>query len=197
MFIIPIIPLIALASIIDPSGGALLNKLFEDHYKRMCCIAYGVLQNSADAEDAVSIAYMNVWEHISSFEGKDAVQIKKLLTTYTINAAIDVDRNRKAKKNQTVSLSYNDLKGDEKEFEIPDEFSIDEALLKKEKIQEVARCMNMLPAVDRQILMLKYEMQYKSKQIATVMNMTVTAVDNRISRAKGKLYKMLEDYINE
>lgn len=79
MFIIPVNYLIAFATIVDPEGGELLSKLFEEHHKHLYCVAYGVLKNHADSEDAVSIAFMNAWTNIDTFIGINDEQAIKLI----------------------------------------------------------------------------------------------------------------------
>ena len=98
MFIIPISTLLAVASAVDPVGGALLTKLFEEHNERMLYIAGGILNNHEDAEDAVALTFEKVWKHIDSFENKKDDELKKLLTTYVVNTAKDVRKNKKCQK---------------------------------------------------------------------------------------------------
>lgn len=94
MFIIPVNYLIAVATIVDPEGGELLNKLFEEYHKRLYCVAYDVLKNSTDTENAASIAFMNIWTNIDDCIGKSDEQIIKFITVIARNAAIDVQRNK-------------------------------------------------------------------------------------------------------
>ncbi len=196
MLIFPISELLSMALAVDPVGGALLTKLFDDHNDRLLSIANDVLENHADAEDAVSITFFKVWKHIDEFENKKEDDIKKLLTTYVINSAKDVKKHRNTKKNRTVSLVKDDGEGNYEEIDIPDSINIEELMLRNESIQEIVRCMNKLPDEDRQILVLKYEFGYSSKKIAEVMNMNANTVDSRIFRAKKKLYEMLKEYYN-
>lgn len=107
-----------------------------------------------------------------------------------------MNRKRYAKKNDTVPLIYKDEDGDEKEYTVADTVDLDEILLRDERIDEVAKCIDMLPETDRQIIILKYDLELQSKEIAKIMKMSVTAVDNRVSRAKRKIKVMLGEYIN-
>ncbi len=196
MFIFPISTLLAVASIVDPIGGALLTKLYEEHNERLLSIADGILNNYADAEDAVSITFSKVWIHIESFENKNEDEIKKLLTTYVVNTAKDVRKSKNAKKNRTISLTKIDDEGNFKEFDILDSLDLDEILLRAERIKEVGECIDKLPEEDRQIILLRYKFDYSTKKIAEVMNMNANTVDSRMFRAKKKLYEMLKEYYN-
>lgn len=193
MFINPTFAFVTAVSESEQEGGDLLEKLYLEHYKRLFNVSRKILGNSADAEDAVANAYIKIFAHIDSFEALSDDDTKKLLTTYVVNASIDFDRNRKAKKNSTVSLTFSsDDSG--KEFEIPDEAAaLDEMLISKERIQTLALCIDKLPDVDRQIILLKYRYRYSGKKIAQIIGISVSAVNNRASRAKEKLCSMMED----
>lgn len=197
MFIFPIPVLLTLASIVDPIGGALLTKLYEEHNDRLLSVANGILENYADAEDAVSITFTKVWKHIEEFENKNEDEIRKLLTTYAVNSAKDVRKSKNAKKNRTVSLTKVDNDGNYKEYDVPDySINLDDLLLRDECIREVGGCMDRLSDEDREILLLRYEFDYSTKKIAEVMNMNANTVDSRIFRAKKKLGEMLKEYYN-
>ena len=72
MFIFPISTLLAVASIVDPIGGALLTKLYEEHNERLLSIADGILNNYADAEDA------KIEKDVADIKAKDEAQDGRL-----------------------------------------------------------------------------------------------------------------------
>ena len=156
----------------------------------MLSIACSVLHNNADSEDAASEAFKNVWKHIERFKGKDEDDIKRLLTTYVKNAALNIYRTRNTKKNNTVAFESDEYlagmiggKGDSE---------LEELVINKERLRTFAKCIEELPETDRQILFLKYRYEYSVKEISEVMNMSITAVNNRVSRARVKLKNMME-----
>jgi RNA polymerase sigma-70 factor, ECF subfamily len=94
----------------------LLQEVFSISRKRLVRVAYGILQNQHDAEDAVQDAFLSASRHFGSFEGRSAVST--WLTRVVINAALMVRRKRKT----TFIRSLHDLNGDDAVFveTIPD-----------------------------------------------------------------------------
>jgi RNA polymerase sigma-70 factor, ECF subfamily len=94
----------------------LLQELFLISRKRLVRVAYGILQNQQDAEDAVQDAFLSASRHFGNFEGRSAVAT--WLTRIVINAALMVRRKRK----NTFVRSLHDLNGDDTVFveTIPD-----------------------------------------------------------------------------
>ena len=95
-----------------------------------------------------------------------------------------------------MSLTQSDDGGNFKEYDIPDDFDMDELMLRKENIVEVAKSMDKLNEDDRQMLLLRYSYNYSTKMIAEAMSMNPNTVDSRLFRAKKKLYIMLKEYYN-
>jgi RNA polymerase sigma-70 factor (ECF subfamily) len=56
-------------------------------------IAYGILRNQEDAEDAVQDALLSCYMHLRSFEGRSA--LKTWFTRVVVNAALMIRRKRK------------------------------------------------------------------------------------------------------
>ncbi len=193
MIIAPLMPLIAVAKEEDPDRGAQFERLVIKHQHRLISVAVGILKNNYDAEDAVQVAFTKVWTHFEEFEDRSDNDVKALLTTYVSNAAKDIRRTKNAKKNQTVPLSYAD---DEKDLDIPDEFDMEKIILTKELAEKVAECAAELSDTDRHLLLLRYHYHYSSSRIAEVMNLTVGNVNVKMRRAKARLYKKMETYLN-
>jgi len=196
MFLAPMMPLITIAKDEDPRRGELFEQMVLKHQKRLFGIAYSILEDHCDAEDAVQNTFVKVWKHFDDFEGKSEAEVKALFIVYVSNAAKDVRRTKNAMKNHTVSLSYDD-EGEDKTYEIPDPYDLDSIVLANELSQVLINCISKLKEEERQILSLRYYYHYSSKKIAEVMNITVGNVNVRMKRAKARLYRLMEEYINE
>jgi RNA polymerase sigma-70 factor (ECF subfamily) len=88
----------------------LLQELFSISRKRLLRVAYGILQNQQDAEDAVQDAFLSASRHFGNFEGRSAVTT--WLTRIVINAALMVRRKRK----NAFVRSLHELNGDDAIF---------------------------------------------------------------------------------
>ena len=70
-----------------------LEEMFVTSRKRFLAMAYSILRNREDAEDAVQEAFLSAYRHVRSFEGRSA--LRTWLTRIVLNAALMMKRKRK------------------------------------------------------------------------------------------------------
>jgi RNA polymerase sigma-70 factor, ECF subfamily len=75
----------------------ILDELFLTSRKRFVRIAYRILENNEDAEDAVQDAFLSACRHLRKFEGRSA--LTTWLTRIVMNAALMARRKRKSARN--------------------------------------------------------------------------------------------------
>ena len=80
-----------------------LEEMFVASRKRFLAIAYSILRNREDAEDAVQEAFLSAYRHLCSFEGRSAP--KTWLTRIVLNAALMIRRKRKPSAVRSLSES--------------------------------------------------------------------------------------------
>ena len=179
---------------VDPAGAALLQRLFDSHYKRLLGIANQILLNQADAEEAVSDTYYKVWRHLGEFEELSEVDTVRKLTVITRNAAFDLRRKNNAKKNKTDSLIYVD-EDSLREYDIPDMTGNPEyAAITQERIEAITAYIDALDEPDHTILLLKFKFGRRTGEIAEQLGMSRTQIDNRISRARAQIRRELKEW---
>ena len=133
-------------------------------------VAYTILRNDADCQDAVQDALLKAWAKRSSL--KDEKLFCTWLTRILINACHDLIRKRR----RTISLPFLP----EQAAEFPDP-SLTEALER-------------LPEKLRVPLMLFYSENMTYAEIGKVLRIPVTSVQSRIRRGKAQLRKeLMED----
>lgn len=134
-------------------------------------VAYQYLLNSADAEDVVQEVFIALYKH-GRIDG--AEQTKAWLIRVAINKSINVYRANKRRRDLTTSL--NDIIAEESASH-----------------SEVVYALSELSAEDRELIYLHYFEGYKAEEIAKILKCTQGAVHKRLSRARQKLKKFLED----
>jgi RNA polymerase sigma factor (sigma-70 family) len=70
-----------------------LEEMFVASRPKFLAIAYSILRNRDDAEDAVQEAFLSAYRHLRAFEGRSA--LKTWLTRIVLNAALMMQRKRK------------------------------------------------------------------------------------------------------
>ena len=167
--------LIYLQMIESPEDQSKFEEIYLKYKQMMYAVAYDILHNPQDAEDAVHHAFLKVVENISKIEEADCPKTKGYVVTIVENRAIDIYRFKKAHP----MVPYN-----EETVGIEMEYDEDNAL---------AGCILKLPPRQRQIIVLKYHHGYELKEIAKMLGITYTnalAIDNR---AKKKLKALCEE----
>lgn len=78
------------------------EQLYQQHGSRLKSIAYNLLGNRSDAEDAVQEAFLKVYRSIGSFQGQSAFStwIYRIL----VNTCLDIQRGRKRRAEEPDTL---------------------------------------------------------------------------------------------
>ena len=71
---------------------AAVQEMFSASRPRFVALAYSVLRNKEDAEDAIQDAMLSAYRHLRSFEGRSA------LTTMRVNQVVNAERPSKLRK---------------------------------------------------------------------------------------------------
>ena len=74
-------------------GREAFEELFVESRQKFVSMAYAILRNREDAEDAVQNAFLSGHRHLRSFEGRSA--LKTWFTRIVLNAALMIQRKRK------------------------------------------------------------------------------------------------------
>jgi RNA polymerase sigma-70 factor (ECF subfamily) len=74
--------------------------MFVASRSKFVAIAYSILRNREDAEDAVQNAFLSGYRHLRGFEGRSA--LKTWFTRIVLNAALMIQRKRKLPENSNL-----------------------------------------------------------------------------------------------
>src|ERR1700756_1183924 len=86
-------------------GREALEEMFAASRSKFVTIAYSILRNREDAEDAVQNAFLSAYLHLPRFEGRSA--LRTWLTRIVMNAALMIQRKRKSSRVMPVSENSN------------------------------------------------------------------------------------------
>ena len=160
----------AIAVLVDEYAGTLYR------------VAYSVLRNAADAEDAVQETYLRVLKHRESLaEIRDA---RVWLVRIVWNVVLDRKRRTKTRP-ETDDVS-------EMERVLPAHgLTAEERVAGAQHHALVVRAVEKLPAKERQVLILSAFEELTSVEIAQVLGTTESTVRSRLFRARNLLSTLL------
>lgn len=178
------IPLSAAAEQARIAGEeAALSALVDRYSATLYRVAFSVLRNAADAEDAVQEAFLRVLRHRASLH--EVRDCRVWLVRIVWNVVLD--RKRRAKtRPETEDVS-------ELARVLPsDGLSAEDIAAAAEHHASVLVCVDRLPAKERQVLLLSAFDELSSVEIAAVLDISESSVRSRLFRARNLMAEMLD-----
>lgn len=160
----------ALAALVDQYAGALYR------------VAFSVLRNSADAEDAVQETYLRVLRHRDTLGEVRDHRVWLIRIVWNIV----LDRKRRAKtRPETDDVA-------ELARVLPSNgLSAEERAAAAQHHAQVLACVEQLPAKEREVLHLSAFEELSSVEIAAVLGITESSVRSRLFRARNLMAGLL------
>ena len=159
--------------------------LYEKYHKLFYKVAYDILHNHQDAEDALQISLEIIYRYF--YKIKD--EIEKKCVGYMIviirNESIDLFNTRKK-----ILVANEDVM-DRKHFMQREN---ENRFLKNQELKEAIK---KLDDKYRDILLLKYVYGYSMKEIAKMLKITETNVSTRLERGRKQLKNKMEQGVDE
>jgi RNA polymerase sigma-70 factor, ECF subfamily len=159
-----------------------LAALVDQYASTLYRVAFSVLRNAADAEDAVQEAFMRVLRHRDRL---DEVRDRRVwLIRIVWNIVLDRKRRSKTRP-ETDDVS-------ELARVLPaGGLSADERAMAAQHHAHVLGCVDQLPAKERQVLVLSAFEELSSVEIASVLGITESSVRSRLFRARNLMAGLL------
>ena len=159
--------------------------LYEKYHKLFYKIAYDILHNHQDAEDAIQISLEVIYRYF--YKIRDEVEKKCVGYILMIikNESIDLFNARKkvlVADENILNQEYSIQKGNENIF------------LKNQGLKEAIKN---LDEKYRNVLVLKYIYGYSIKEIAEMLNITETNVSTRLDRGRKQLKIIMERGVDD
>lgn len=160
-----------------------LTVLYTENKQRMYNIAFKLLGNKSDAEDAVSEAFLKIIGKINKISKITADERAFYIVIIVKNTALDMLR----KRSRMNEVSIDDF------YDIRDERSSFEQTMSNVGCDEIKDCLMQLEENDYEALYLKLFMECTNREIAELLNIGQGAARQRVSIARRRLIKLLRE----
>ena len=167
--------IVYLSMLETPEAKSKFEQLYLEYKGLMFHVAYEILHNEQDAEDAVHQAFVSIAENIKKIDAPVCPKTHSYVVTIVESKAID--QYRKLQKHPTVEL-IEEIQGTTACYEGDN---------------DLTKCILKLPARYREVILLRYHHGYSVREIANIMNLSLPAAIKLDQRAKGKLKKLCEE----
>lgn len=154
---------------------------------------YRFLLNKEDAEDTAQEVFIEVFQSIRNFRG-DA-RLSTWICRIAVTKCLDEIKKRKRKKRITSIGKMLHL--DEVAGWLVSGYKADKAILEKEQMKEILEALDELPDNQRVAFTLSKLEGYSNKEIADIMDTTITMVESFISRGKKKVSEELQNILKK
>ncbi len=167
---------------LQDAKDALLASLVTQYAGTLYRVAYSVLRNAADAEDAVQETYLRVLRHRETLDEVRDQRVWLIRIVWNIV----LDRKRRAKtRPETDDVA-------ELARVLPaNELSAEERTAAAQHHAHVLACVEQLPAKEREVLMLSAFEELNSVEIAEALGITESSVRSRLFRARNLVAELL------
>ena len=146
--------------------------LVERHYRSVFALCYGMVSNLHDAQDLAQKTMLKAFKKVKKLENPE--RFSNWICSIARNTCRDHIRNRRF-------------------FQSIPEHNISSLNQKTEDHEELRQAIGQLPEEMRVPLLMYYFDGKKSKTIAHTLEMTDSAVRQRLRKARRKLYEMLKN----
>jgi RNA polymerase sigma-70 factor (ECF subfamily) len=166
------------------------TRLIERHERAALAVAFGVLNDSSGAGDAVQEGFVRAWERLADL--KEPGRFGPWLCGIVRNLAIDsLRRSRNEPRAGSEMPGVQDARRDGRHPDhgyCPDPSA---ELARRERDEAVAAALQALDEVSRSAVVLRYYDGLSSKQIGELLDLAPAAVDMRLTRARRVLRERL------
>jgi len=156
----------------DADQGDKLSRLYHIYRPSMLRLAFRVLGNERDAEDAVQDAIESIARNLDRLHAPEDPKTRGYVMVVTERKAIDLLRARRRQETD-------ELDEDAGSIEFPDTGE-----------HGLAWCMTKLPPRYREILLIRFVYGYSMRETAELMDIPFTTVGKLSQRAKERLYEI-------
>lgn len=173
----------AFSSAMTVDSTETITALVAEYSAALYRVAYSVMRNSAEAEDAVQEAFLRVLKH----QGKlsEIRDLRVWLVRITWNVVLDRKRRGKTRpENDDVADFARVLPSADRRA--------DDQLISSQEHSRILALIDRLPAKEREALLLSAVEELSTIQIASVLGTTESSVRSRIFRARRGLSALLE-----
>jgi RNA polymerase sigma-70 factor (ECF subfamily) len=155
------------------------RELFRRYHRRLYHYAWGMLRSAADAEDVIQETFVRLFKHAHKFD------TQRRFSTWFYTIAANQCRNRLRKRGRRQALSLDAERApDPPDSERPGPLEVYE---RQDVREQVDAAIEELPPLYREALHLRYLEGLSYKEVARVVEASVSAVETRIFRGKEML----------
>jgi len=171
------------------------KSLLESHQEKVRNTCFRFLKNREDADDVAQDVFIRVHESLAHF--REDSELSTWIYRIAVNKSLDFIRKKKRKKRFAQLTSLFGFNEDKEEIVLAANDNPQLDMEDKERKQVLDSALEKLPENQKTAITLsKYE-GFSNKEIAKIMDISLSAVEALMHRAKKNLHKQLYNYFEK
>lgn len=168
------------------------RKIVTTHQERVYSTCYRFLRSREDAQDVAQEVFIQVYKSLDDFRG-DA-EFSTWIYRIAVTRCIDLIRKRNRKRRMGSVISILRIGSHVDEWEVPDGSTPESEFMASEDSRILAWAVSRLPESQRVAITLCNYEDYSNKEVAKIMQTSLSAVEGLLHRGRKNLKKRLTDY---
>ena len=164
--------------IVKDNNSQLFAVLYDRFSKVVYNKCYSFSKNKEEAEDLTHDVFIRLFVKLKTFKGTS--KFSTWLYSFTYNFCVNYVNRDKGRK---ISDKANNI--EDTEYKLSVEVT-DESLLELQ-VEKLKRALEMIPAEDKSLLLLKYQDGISIKELEDILEIGSSAVKMRLKRAKARV----------
>lgn len=169
-----------MALIDEKSEQKQFESIYAGYRPQMLAVAYRILEDSADAEDAVQNALLGIAKHFGKIPTDDKKVLRAYVLTAARNAALSILEKRRLRPQETAL---------EEAFTASDE-DLFQKVVASEDYEALLRAIRRLDLQYREVLMLVFVQEHTVKEAAEILCRREGTVRQQLNRGRKKLIEL-------
>lgn len=165
-----------------PDDGEFIRGIYVEHGQMLYRIAFNILRNAADAEDAVQDCFVRVMRNLGRIRAIPLDELRFYLVIMIRNVSLTL----LSQRNRSEALEIDEQCA-------AADVSPEEELLCRYSVEEIRRAVSQLPAVDCEVMWLLLFREFTVTEISDLTGQKSATVRSRICRARRRLRQILEE----
>lgn len=166
----------------DETDRELVRSLYDANEQLMYNVAYNILHNRTDAEDAVQDSFVSVIRNLEKIRGIDCNETRFYLVIVVKNISLNMLK----KKQRHPAVDIDEV------FDAKSDENIEDEIISRVSSEEIKCALRDLSDNDYEIMFLYLIREHTPSEIAQLLGITGNRARQRIFRARQRLIKHLE-----
>ena len=171
------------------SNESEFRRVVSDHQERVYSTCYRFLRSREDAQDVSQDVFIQVYKSLDDFRGE--AQLSTWIYRIAVTKSLDLIRKQNRKRRLGSVKAMLRIGSDEGEVDVPDSTTPETEFMDADRNRILARAVAKLPENQRVAITLSNYEDYSNREIADILNTSVSAIEGLLHRGRKNLKKHL------